>query len=63
MSKKVGFIGVGLMGHGMAKNLLENGYDVVAMAHRNREPLNDLLSKGANEAETPRAIAGVCQAL
>jgi 3-hydroxyisobutyrate dehydrogenase-like beta-hydroxyacid dehydrogenase len=57
LSKKVGFIGVGLMGHGMAKNLLENGYDVVAMAHRNREPLNDLLSKGANEAETPRAIA------
>lgn len=57
MSKMIGFIGVGLMGHGMAKNLLKKGYVVTAMAHRNRKPLEDLLSKGAKEASTPKEIA------
>lgn len=57
MKPKIGFIGIGMMGHGMANNLLQKGYDVVAMAHRNREKLEDLLSKGATEAATPKAIA------
>ncbi len=57
MSKKIGFIGVGMMGHGIAKNLLQKGFPVTAMAHRNREPLEDLLNRGAQEATTPRAIA------
>ena len=57
MNKKIGFIGVGMMGHGIAKNLLEKGFPVTAMAHRNRAPLEDLLEKGAQEATTPKAIA------
>ena len=57
MSKRIGFIGVGLMGHGMAKNLQEKGFSVIAMAHRNREPLEDLLSRGATEASSPKEIA------
>ncbi len=57
MTKKIGFIGVGMMGHGMVKNLLEKGYEVVAMAHRNRQPLDDLITKGATEAASPKAIA------
>lgn len=57
MSKKIGFIGVGLMGHGIAKNLLEQGYSVTAMAHRNRAPLEDLIEKGATEAANPKEIA------
>ena len=57
MSKKIGFIGVGMMGHGMVKNLLEKGFRVTAMAHHNRAPLEDLLQKGAREAATPKAIA------
>ena len=57
MSKRIGFIGVGLMGHGMAKNLLASGYSVVGMAHRNRAPLEDLIGKGATEAGTPKDIA------
>ena len=57
MNKKIGFIGVGMMGHGIAKNLLENGFPVTAMAHRNRAPLEDLLQRGAQEASTPIAIA------
>ena len=54
----IGFIGVGLMGHGMAKNIVEKGYDLVVMGHRNREPVEDLLQRGATEAKTPAEMAG-----
>jgi 3-hydroxyisobutyrate dehydrogenase-like beta-hydroxyacid dehydrogenase len=40
------------MGHGIAKNLLAAGYPVYALAHRNRAPVEDLLSKGAKEVKT-----------
>ena len=32
MAQRIGFIGVGLMGHGMAENILEKGYGLV-LAH------------------------------
>jgi 3-hydroxyisobutyrate dehydrogenase-like beta-hydroxyacid dehydrogenase len=57
MTAHIGFIGIGLMGHGMAGNLLAKGYPVTGMAHRNRAPLEDLLGKGAKEAASPREIA------
>src|SRR6266542_323985 len=56
MAKKIGFVGVGLMGHGMAKNLLKNGYPVTVMAHKNRKPIEDLLGQGAKEASLPREV-------
>ena len=40
---RVGFIGVGLMGHGMAKNILESGYELTIMGHKNRKPVTDLV--------------------
>jgi 3-hydroxyisobutyrate dehydrogenase-like beta-hydroxyacid dehydrogenase len=55
--EKIGFIGVGLMGHGMAKNLVEKGYPTTVMGHRNRAPVEDLLGRGATEAKTPKAMA------
>lgn len=57
MAQKIGFIGVGLMGHGMAANLLKNGYALTAMVHRNRAPLEDLITQGATESATPREVA------
>ncbi len=56
----IGFIGVGLMGHGMAKNIVEKGYPLVIMGHRNREPVEDLLKRGATEVKTPREMAEQC---
>jgi hypothetical protein len=56
----IGFIGVGLMGHGMAANLLKGGYELVIKGNRNRAPVEDLLAKGAREVETPRAMAEAC---
>lgn len=61
MSKeKVGFIGVGLMGHGMAKNIVEKGWPLTVLAHRKREAVEDLKTRGATEAPTPRALAEAC---
>jgi 3-hydroxyisobutyrate dehydrogenase-like beta-hydroxyacid dehydrogenase len=52
----IGFIGVGLMGHGMAKNIVEKGYPLTVMGHRNRAPVEDLLKRGAKEAKSPKEI-------
>jgi len=54
---RIGFIGVGLMGHGMAKNLITKGHPLVIMGHRNRQPVDHLVSLGATEAKTPKAVA------
>src|SRR5665811_299168 len=56
MAKKIGFIGVGLMGHGMAKNLMKHGYEVTLMAHKNRKPIEDLVAQGAKEASSPKGV-------
>ncbi len=45
----VGFIGVGLMGHGMAKNAVEKGFPLLVTAHRKREAVDDLVGRGAEE--------------
>lgn len=56
----IGFIGVGFMGHGMAANILKGGYSLVVKGNRNREPVEDLLARGATEAATPREMAMAC---
>lgn len=53
----IGFIGVGYMGHGMAKNIVEAGYPLVTLAHRKRDAVDDLIQRGATEAKSPKEIA------
>jgi 3-hydroxyisobutyrate dehydrogenase-like beta-hydroxyacid dehydrogenase len=55
--QRVGFIGVGYMGHGMAKNLVEKGHPLVIKGNRNRQPVDDLIARGAREMATPKEIA------
>jgi 3-hydroxyisobutyrate dehydrogenase-like beta-hydroxyacid dehydrogenase len=45
----VGFVGVGLMGWGMAKNAVEKGWPLRVIAHRKREAVDDLVKRGARE--------------
>lgn len=56
----VGFIGVGLMGHGMARNILEKGHPLTILGHRNRQPVDHLLGRGAKEASSPAEMARAC---
>lgn len=55
--EQIGFVGVGLMGHGMARNLLGAGYRVTVIAHRNRAPIEDLVGRGATEAGSLEDLA------
>jgi 3-hydroxyisobutyrate dehydrogenase-like beta-hydroxyacid dehydrogenase len=49
-TETIGFVGVGLMGHGIAANLLDAGYPLTVIGHRNRAPVEDLVGRGATEA-------------
>jgi 3-hydroxyisobutyrate dehydrogenase-like beta-hydroxyacid dehydrogenase len=61
MTTTLGFIGAsGLMGHGMAKNLLAKGHALALTVHRNRERVADLLAAGASVAPDARALAQGC---
>ena len=55
--QRVGFVGLGLMGHGMAKNIVEKGFPLAVLGHRNRAPVESLVSFGAKEAVNARALA------
>ncbi len=52
----VGFIGLGIMGSGMARNLLEKGHDLVVW-NRSREKMTPLVEAGATPANSPREVA------
>jgi 3-hydroxyisobutyrate dehydrogenase-like beta-hydroxyacid dehydrogenase len=54
---RIGFIGVGMMGHGMAKNLIAKGFPLAFLVHRDRSRLADLVTAGAKEADSPAALA------
>ena len=53
----IGFVGLGFMGHGMAGRLIAAGHSLTVIAHRNRAPIDDLVSKGAREAATLAELA------
>ena len=55
--KRVGLIGVGLMGHGIGKNIVSKGFALNVMAHKNRTPVESLVSMGAKECASPAEIA------
>ncbi|HVO90418.1 MAG TPA: NAD(P)-binding domain-containing protein, partial [Casimicrobiaceae bacterium] len=54
---RIGFVGIGLMGHGIAKNLVSKGYPLTLRVHRNREAARDLLALGAKEVATNAEVA------
>jgi len=54
---RIGMIGLGLMGHGIAKNLVTKGFPLTVRVHRNRKPLEDLLAAGAKEVKTNGDVA------
>jgi 3-hydroxyisobutyrate dehydrogenase len=56
----VGFIGLGLMGSGMAANLQKAGHAVV-VHDLTRQAASRHLENGASWAETPRALAEACE--
>ncbi|HEV2092165.1 MAG TPA: 2-hydroxy-3-oxopropionate reductase [Rubrobacter sp.] len=59
MADTVGFIGLGIMGRPMAKNLMEAGHDLV-VHNRSPEKAEELAGEGATAAGSPREVAEKC---
>jgi 3-hydroxyisobutyrate dehydrogenase-like beta-hydroxyacid dehydrogenase len=53
----IGFIGLGMMGHGMAANLLKKGFTLAVKVNRDRSRLGDILAAGARECATNAEVA------
>ena len=62
MTMKVGFIGLGIMGKPMSKNLLKAGYSLV-VADRNPESIAEVIAAGAETAATAKDIAEQCDVI
>ncbi|MFC1551011.1 2-hydroxy-3-oxopropionate reductase [Candidatus Latescibacterota bacterium] len=56
MSEKIGFIGLGIMGKPMAKNLVNAGYSLVVL-DINTAAVNELVEMGAEAASSPADVA------
>ena len=54
---RIGFIGVGMMGHGMARNLVAKGFPLAFIVHKDRSRIADLLAAGAKEVTPPAELA------
>ena len=52
----IGFVGLGHMGHGMARNLLKTG-DRPGVYNRTRDKADDLAKDGAKAADRPAGVA------
>ncbi len=59
----VGMIGIGMMGHGIASNLLKHGHPLTVLEHPGNQPLEALLAAGARTALTPQALAAQVEVL
>lgn len=56
MGLKIGYIGLGIMGKSMARNIMNAGYEVV-VHNRSRKSVQELVGEGAVEAHSPAEVA------
>jgi 2-hydroxy-3-oxopropionate reductase len=62
MAQVVGFIGLGIMGRPMARNLLKAGHSLVVHS-RSRGPVDEIVKAGAKAADSPKDVAAQCDVL
>src|ERR671925_304355 len=62
MAQTIGFIGLGIMGRPMAKNLIKAGYPLVVHS-RSRGPVDEVVKAGAKAATSPKDVAAQCDVL
>ena len=60
--RKIGFIGVGIMGKSMVRNLMKAGFEVHIYA-RTRPKVEDVISEGAVFHDSIKDCAGICEAV
>ncbi|MFN5882045.1 MAG: NAD(P)-dependent oxidoreductase [Burkholderiales bacterium] len=57
MQTRLGLIGVGLMGIGIASNVVRKGYALTVLAHAGNQPLDELTSHGVKVVDTAAQVA------
>jgi 2-hydroxy-3-oxopropionate reductase len=62
MAHTIGFIGLGIMGRPMARNLLKAGHALVVHS-RSRGPVDEIVKSGAKAASAPKDVAAQCDVL
>lgn len=62
MTKRIGFIGLGLMGKPMARNLMKSGFDLI-VHNRSRAAVDQLVSEGADPADSPKEAAAAAEVI
>lgn len=59
MGEKIGFIGLGIMGRGMTRNLLKAGFEV-RVWNRTASRMEELAAEGAKTTQSPADLAAQC---
>ena len=62
MAERVGFVGLGIMGRGMAANLLKAGFEV-RVWNRTASRMDALVANGAEAGESPADVAANCDVI
>ena len=62
MSKKVGFVGLGMMGNPMSKNLLKAGFDLTVW-NRTESKMKEIVEQGAKAGTSPKDVAQKSQVI
>ena len=57
MATAVGMVGIGLMGHGIASNLVKHGHTLAVLEHAGNQPLDALKAAGAQTFQSAAALA------
>ena len=53
----IGMVGVGMMGHGIASNLVKHGHELVVLEHPGNQPLDQLRAAGVHSVHSATALA------
>ncbi|PYM28193.1 MAG: 2-hydroxy-3-oxopropionate reductase [Candidatus Rokuibacteriota bacterium] len=62
MAQVIGFIGLGIMGRPMARNLLKAGHSLIVHS-RSQGPVDEIVNAGAKAAASPKDVAAQCDVL
>ena len=61
--KKIGMVGIGLMGHGIASNLVKHGYPMTVLEHSGNQPLDALKAAGVQTETSLKRLAASCDVI
>ena len=63
MTQRIGMVGIGLMGHGIASNLVRHGHALTVLDHPGNQPLDALKAAGAQVAATLQGVAAAADVI